>query len=59
MSVTFWLRAGEQGRSGLQGGAAGVMTEGQGEGHGDGCGEGIGDAALEEDADLDKTEDFS
>ncbi len=34
--MTFWVRAGEQGLSGLQGGAAGVMSEGQGEGHGEG-----------------------
>lgn len=38
--MTFWMRAGEQGRSGLQGGAAGVMREGQGEGHGEGRGDG-------------------
>lgn len=57
------MRAGEQRRSGLQGGAAGVMREGQGEGHGegrgDGCGDGMGDAAFEEDADFDKIEDLS
>lgn len=61
--MPLWVRAGEQGRSGLQGGAAGVMTEGQGEGHGegkgDGWGEGMGDAAFDEDADFDKMEDFS
>lgn len=34
--MTFWVRAGEQGRSGLQGGAAGVMRVGQGEAHGEG-----------------------
>lgn len=61
--ITFWVRAGEQGRSRLQCGAAGVMREGQGEGHGEGqgerWGEGIGDPALEEDTDFDKIEDFS
>lgn len=42
MSVTTILCviAGEQGRSGLQGGADGVMREGHGEGHGEGRGDG-------------------
>ena len=53
------MRACEHCWSGLQGGAAGVIREGQGEGHGEGWGDGIGDAALEEDADFDKMEDFS
>lgn len=38
--MTFWVRAGEQGRSEVQGRAAGVMSEGQGEGHGEGRGDG-------------------
>ena len=37
--MTLWVRAGEQGRSGLQVGAAGVMREGQGEGQGEGRGD--------------------
>lgn len=61
--VDFWYRAGEQGCSGVQGGAAGNIMEVQGEGHGerrgDTCGDIIGDAAFEEHADFDKMEDFS
>lgn len=56
-TITRWGRAGEQGRSGPQRG--GMMREGEGEGQGDRCGEAMGDAALDEDADLEKTEDFS
>lgn len=65
MSATIprCARAGEQGRSGVQSGAMGVILEGDGDGHGegkgDGWGEGMGDAALDEQADLDKKEDFS
>lgn len=61
--MTLWVRAGERAKSGLQTGAADVMREGQGEGHGEGqgdrWGEGKGDAALEDDADFAKMEDFS
>lgn len=61
--MILWIRAGEQGRSGLQDKAAGITWEGHGEGHGEGCGDGwgdgIGDAALEEEADFVKTDDFS
>lgn len=65
MSATMplWARAGEQGRSGVQSRATGVILEREGEGHGegkgDGWGEGMGEAALDEEADLDKKEDFS
>lgn len=62
VTVTLWLRAGEQGGSGLREGAADVTDgpgEGHGEGWGDGWGYGTGDAALEEGADFDIQEDFS
>lgn len=61
--MTLWVRAGEQAKSGLQSGVADVIREGQGEGHGEGqgdrWGEGKEDTALEDEADFNKTEDFS